>query len=140
MHSLPSLIPYSSSPIPHPPLIVPTVFLKWNTIPALVIPLHSTHSLLRLNTPNINTTDLVVFLFFLYLIRLTYDSHAVSLCFPFHFTSMPHAPLTSFISMQVHGYVFPFFSSILPPPCGCLMFYLLSISWPCSMHASTSCY
>ena len=57
-------------------------------------------SLLRLSTPNIVSTDLVVFfLFFSYLIRLTYDSHAVSmLLFSFHI--MPHALLTPFISVQ----------------------------------------
>ena len=54
--------------------------------------------LLRLSTPNIISTDLVVSLSF-YLIRLTYDSHAVSmLLFSFH--NMPHALLTSFISVQ----------------------------------------
>ena len=55
--------------------------------------------LLRLGTPNSVLTDLVVFLLLLYLIRLTYDSHAVSMfLFPFHI--MPHALLTLFISVQ----------------------------------------
>ena len=92
---------------------------------------------LRLGTPNISTTDLVVFLC-LYLIRLTYNSHAVPmLLFSFHI--MPHALLTSFISVQCMATLY-FFSSILPPPCGCLMFSFVSISWPCLMHASTSCH
>ena len=48
--------------------------------------------------PNIVSTDLVVFLF-LYLLKLTYDSHAVSmLLFSLHI--IPHALLTSFISVQ----------------------------------------
>ena len=56
-------------------------------------------TVLRLGTPNSISTDLVVFLFVLYLIRLTYDSHAVPmLLFSFHI--MPHAHLTSFISVQ----------------------------------------
>ena len=91
---------------------------------------------LRLGTPNSVLTDLVVFLSFLHLIRLAYDSHAVSmLLFSLHI--MPHAHLTLFISMQCMARPF---SSILPLPCGCLMHYFLSISWPCLMHASTSCY
>ena len=56
-------------------------------------------ALLRLNTPNNISMDLVVFLFFLYLIRLTYDSHAVPML-PFSFHIMPHALLTLFISVQ----------------------------------------
>ena len=92
---------------------------------------------LRLSTPNIISTDLVILLF-LYLIRLTYDSHAVSmLLFSLHI--MPHALLTSFISMQCMAMPY-FFPSILPPLCGRLMLYFLSILWPCLMHASTSCY
>ena len=93
---------------------------------------------LRLGTPYSVLTDLVVFPFFLYLIRLTYDSHAVPmLLFSFHI--MPHALLTPFISVQCMAMSY-FFSSILPPLCGCLMHYFISISWPCLMHASTSCY
>ena len=42
---------------------------------------------------------------FLYLIRLTYDSHAVSmLLFSFHI--MPHAHLTLFISVQCMAMLF----------------------------------
>ena len=55
--------------------------------------------MLRLGTPNSVLTDLVVFPFFLHLIRLTYDSHAVPM-FLFSFHIMPHALLTSFISVQ----------------------------------------
>ena len=93
---------------------------------------------LWLSTPNSILTDLVVFLLFLYLTRLTYDSHAVSMLL-FHFHIIPHAFLTSFISVQCMAMPY-FFPSILPSPCGCLMLYFLSISWPCLMHASTSCY
>ena len=91
---------------------------------------------LQLGTPNSILTNLVVFLFFLYLIQLTYNSHAVSMP-PSSFHTIPHALLTSFISMQCMAMPF---SSILPLPCGYLMFYFLSISWLCLMHASTSCY
>ena len=93
---------------------------------------------LWLDTYNSITMDLVVFLF-LYLIQLTYDSHAAPmLLFSFH----THASCTphSIHLHAVHGYVLPFFSSILPLPCGCLMFYFLSISWPCLIHTPTSCY
>ena len=55
--------------------------------------------LLRLGTPNSVLTDLVVFPFFSYLIRLTYDSHTVPM-FLFSFHIMPHALLTFFISVQ----------------------------------------
>ena len=93
---------------------------------------------LRLYTPNSILTDLVVFLFSLYLIRLTYDSYAAPmLLFSFHI--MPHALLTLFISVQCMAMSY-FFSSILPPPCGCLMHYFISISWLCLMHTSTSCH
>ena len=94
--------------------------------------------LLRLSTPNISITDLVVSFFSSYLIRLTYDSHAVPmLLFSFHI--MPHALLTPFIFMQCMA--MPSFSSfILPPLCGCLMHHFVSISWPCLMHTPTSCY
>ena len=93
--------------------------------------------LLWLSTPNIISTDLVVSLF-LYLIRLTYDSHTVSmLLFSFHI--MLHALLTSFISVQCMAMLY-FFPSILPLPHGCLMHHFVPISWPCLMHASTSCY
>ena len=62
-------------------------------------------SVLRLYTPNIITTDLVVFLFFLNLIQLTYDSHTVPMpLFSLHI--MPHAHLTSFISMQCMAMLF----------------------------------
>ena len=92
---------------------------------------------LRLSTPNIISTDLVVFLSSLYLIRLNYYRNAVSmLLFSLHI--MPHALLTS--SPCSAWLCLPFFSSILPPPCGCLMHHFVSISWPCLMHASTSCY
>ena len=95
-------------------------------------------AVLRLSMPNIITTDLVVFLLSLYLIRLTYDSYAVPML-PFSFHIMLHALLTPFISVQcmAMSYSFP---SILPPPCGCLMHHFVSIPWPCLMHASTSCY
>ena len=43
--------------------------------------------------------DLVVSSLFFYLIRLTYDSHAVPM-FLFSFHIMPHALLTPFISVQ----------------------------------------
>ena len=66
---------------------------------------------LRLGTPNSVLTDLVIFLFFLYLIRLTYDSHAVPmLLFSLHI----HASCTPhFINLHAaHGYVpFSFFHS-----------------------------
>ena len=93
---------------------------------------------LRLGTPNSVLTDLVVFLLFLYLIRLTYDSHAVPM-FLFSLHIMPHALLTPFISVLCMA-MFYFFSSILPPPCGRLMHHFVSIPWPCLMHASSSCY
>ena len=54
--------------------------------------------------------DLVVFLFLLFLIRLTYDSHAVlMLLFPFH----THASCTPhLINLRaVHGYVLLLFHS-----------------------------
>ena len=94
------------------------------------------HQMLRLSTPNISTTNLVVSRFFLYLIRLTYDSHAVSMIL-FSFHIMPHALLTISVQCMAMPY---FLSSILPPPCGRLMHHFVSIPWPCSMHASTSCY
>ena len=76
--------------------------------------------------PNIDTTDLVVFFLFFYLIRLTYDSHAVSmLLLSFHI--MPHALLTLFISVQCMAMSY-FFSSILPLPCGHLMLYFHSMA------------
>ena len=78
------------------------------------------------------------FLLFFYLIRLTYDSHAVPMLF-FSFHIMLHALLTSFISVQCMAMSY-FFSSILPPPCGTLMHCFVSIPWPCLLHASTSCY
>ena len=62
---------------------------------------------LWLSTPNIISTDLVAFLSFLYLIWLTYDSHAVPML-PFSFHIMPHALLTLFISVQCMAmYFFP---------------------------------
>ena len=98
----------------------------------------TSHPLLWLNMPNISITDLVVSFLSSYLIRLTYDSHAVSmLLFSSHI--MPHALLTPFISVQCMA-MFYFFSSILPPPRGRLMHHFVSIPWPCLMHASTSCY
>ena len=57
------------------------------------------HLLLRLHTPNIALTDLVVFFL--------------------SFTPMPHALLILFISIQYMGMFH--FSSILPLPCGCTM-------------------
>ena len=93
---------------------------------------------LQLGTPNSVLTDLVVSFFSSYLIRLTYDSHAAPM-FLFSLHIMPHALLIPFISMQCMA--MPYFSSsILSPPCGCLMHHFISISWPCLMHASTSCY
>ena len=75
---------------------------------------------LRLGTPNKRPNGLSHFLsFFLHLIRLTYDSHAVPM-FPFSFHIMPHALLTPFISVQCMAMSY-FFPSILPPPCGRLM-------------------
>ena len=59
--------------------------------------------LLWLSTPNSNITDLVVFFPFLYLIRLTYDSHTVPM-FLFSFHIMPHALLIPFHLRAVHGY------------------------------------
>ena len=59
---------------------------------------------------------------FSYLIRLTYNSHAIPmLLFSFH----PHASCTphSIHLCTVHDYVLLFFSSILPPPCGCIMLF-----------------
>ena len=89
--------------------------------------------LLQLYTPNIILTDLVVSFFSSYLI----NNHAVPmLLFSFHI--MPHAFLTSSISVQCMAMPY-FFLSILPPPYGCLMLYFPSIPWPCLMHASTSC-
>ena len=93
---------------------------------------------LRLAMPNSVLMDLVVFPLFLYLIRLTYDSHAVPM-FLFSFHIMPHALPTPFISMQCMAMSY-FFPSILPLPCGCLMHHFVSIPWPCLMHASTSCH
>ena len=53
--------------------------------------------LLRLGMPNSVLTNLVVFLFFLYLIQLTYDSHAVSMP-PSSFTPyLMHSSLHSFL-------------------------------------------
>ena len=60
---------------------------------------------LRLSTPYSVLTDLVISLF-LYLIRLTYDSHAVPM-FLFSFHIMPHALLTPFISVQCMAMSFP---------------------------------
>ena len=41
----------------------------------------------------------------------------------------------------VHGYVLLSFPSILPPPCGCIMFTFISIPWLCLMHApNTFCH
>ena len=54
---------------------------------------------LRLSTPNIISTDLVIF-FLSHLIRLTYKQPHCFLCFSFRFTPMPHALLTSLISVQ----------------------------------------
>ena len=69
---------------------------------------------LRLGTPNSVLTDLVVFLLFLYLIRLTYDSHAVPMLLSF-FHIMPHAPLIPFISVQCMAMS----SFLLLPFCHC---------------------
>ena len=96
------------------------------------------NTMLRLGTPNSVLMNLVDSLLFPYLIRLTYDSHAISmLLFSFHI--MLHALLTSLISVQCMAMSY-FFSSILPPPCGRLMHHFASIPWPCLMHAPTSCY
>ena len=84
---------------------------QWHT---RLLKSHNRLRLLWLSTPNIFTTDLVVFLFFLYLIQLTYNSHAVPMLrFSFHI--MPHALLTLFISMQSMAMFFP--SSL--PFCHC---------------------
>ena len=61
--------------------------------------------MLRLGTPNSVLTDLVVFLFFLYLIRLTYNSHAVPM-FLFSFHIMLHALLIAFIPVQCMAMLF----------------------------------
>ena len=53
---------------------------------------------LWLSMPNIVSTDLVVFLILSYQINLWQP--CCPLCFSFHFTTMPHALLTLFISMQ----------------------------------------
>ena len=79
---------------------------------------------LRLYTPNISTMDLVVFPFFplSYLINLwqprcPYVSLFISPPCLMH--SSPHlSPCSAWLCS-------PFFSSILPPPCGCLMILLL---------------
>ena len=55
--------------------------------------------MLRLGTPYSVLTGLSRFSLFLYLIRLTYDSHAVPM-FLFSFHIMPHALLIPFISVQ----------------------------------------
>ena len=56
--------------------------------------------MLRLDTPNGVLTDLVVFFSSLsYLIRLTYDSHAVPMLLS-SLHIMPHALLMPFISVQ----------------------------------------
>ena len=55
---------------------------------------------LQLGMPNSVLTGLVIFLlFFLYLIRLTYDSHAAPMLL-LSFNIMPHALLTLLISVQ----------------------------------------
>ena len=97
------------------------------------------HALLQLITPNIVTTDLVVsfFPFLSYQINL-WQSRCLyaSLFFSHYAACTPH-----FIHLRaVHGYVLLFFASILPPPCGHIMFTFSSIPWPCLMHAPTSCY
>ena len=72
---------------------------------------YCTSCLLRLGTPNSVLTDLVIFLFFLYLIQLTYDSHTVPMLL---FSLHTHASCTPhFINLcAVHGYVsFSFFHS-----------------------------
>ena len=113
----------------HPATAHPTLLHKADSIVAICL-----HKLLRLYTPNIILMDLVIFLS--YLIRLTYDSHAASmLLFSFHI--MPHAHLTSFISVQCMAMLF--FSSILPLPSGCLMSTFSSIPWLCLMHATNAC-
>ena len=95
---------------------------------------------LRLSTPNISPMDLVVFLlsFLSYPIKLMTAmlSSYVSL-----FVSPPCLMHSSLYSSPCSAWLCSsFFSSILPPPCGCIMLYFVSIPWPCSMHASTSCY
>ena len=96
-------------------------------------------SLLRLSTPNIVSTDLVVFP----LLSLSYQINLWQPRCPYaslFFTSYRMHPSPPIHLRAVHGYVLLFFASILPLPCGCLMFSFLSIPWPCLMHAYTSCY
>ena len=93
------------------------------------------------STPNIVSMDLVMsFSFPSYLIRITYNTHVAvpMLLFSFH----THASCTPHLLhlRAVHGYVLLSSVSILPPPCGYIMFHFSSISWPCLMHASTSCH
>ena len=76
--------------------------------------------MLRLNTPNIISTDLVVFLLFPYLIRLTYDSHAAPML------------LFSFTSCRMHS---SFLSSL------CSAWLCLTSFLPfCHRHAVASCF
>ena len=87
--------------------------------------------LLQLNT------HLVVFLSLSYQINIWQPRCLYAPLFSSHYAACtPH-----FIHLRtVHGYVLLLFVSILPPPCGCIMFHFSSIPWPCLMHASTSCY
>ena len=84
--------------------------------------LENINSMLQLGMPNSVLTDLVIsFLFPPYLIRLTYDSHAVPmLLFSFHI--MPHALLIPFISVQ------------------CMAMLFLSSLPFCHCHAVASCF
>ena len=92
--------------------------------------------MLWLSTPNIVLMDLTISLFLSYLIKLTYGSHTVPmLLFSFH----THASCTPHLVHlhAVHGYVLPFFASILPPPCSCLISCFVSIPLLCLMHTDT---
>ena len=55
--------------------------------------------MLRLSMPNMITMDLVIFLFILYHIRLTYDSHAVPM-FPFSLHTHVEYSVVTYISSK----------------------------------------
>ena len=96
-------------------------------------------NVLWLSTPNIALTDLVVS----FLLFFSYPINIWQPCCPyaFLFISPPCQCTPHLIHLcAVHGYVLLFFSSILPPPCGCLMLHFISIPWLCLMHAAISCY
>ena len=92
-----------------------------------------TRFLLRLSTPNSVLTDLVVFLFSLYLIRLTYDSHAIPMLL---FSVHTHASCTPHPTnlRAVHGYVLLLFfhsATIVRLPHVSLLFHSMAVLEAC---------